>query len=244
MKGLIEKRQVPFEVRSEGDGKLRGRAVVFNSETVIGGTFREIIRPGALTKTLTDGRDIKMLWQHKTEFPMGSTRAGTLIFDLAQEGLDLENDPPKQAPYSGFVENIQRGDVDSMSFGFEVIQEVVTRGRDGEMDLREITEIKLYEVSPVTFPAYSDTEIALRAAEVVSTWVKAEDRNDASVGDDPINDVSGDDTRTTHEAATNACTSSEPDGTAPDYILNRCELLAAEQERTDEDYSLIEGQAV
>lgn len=174
MKGLIERRAVPFESRADGEGKrkLRGLAVVFNSETVIGGWFREVIRPGAFTKTLAE-RDIKMLWNHNTNFPMGSTRAGTLALHESARGLEVDNDPPSLGMNAGFLEAIDRGDVSQMSFGFEVVKENVTRGKNGEMELREILEVKLFEVSPVTFPAYTDTEIGLRAAEVRDGWIKA-----------------------------------------------------------------------
>lgn len=224
--GIRETRQVAFKVRAEGDGKLRGKAVVFNSETEIGGVFREVFRPGAFTKSLQE-RNIRMLWQHDTSLPMGSTKHGTLQLRQTNKALEIENDPPKKAPYDGFVENIERGDVDSMSFGFEVVQQKITRGEEGEMDLREITEAKLFEVSPVTFPAYGETEIAKRATEIRSSWADSE----SDVGPDggaEVMDGEGE-ARTTPEAGTSVPTSTEPDG-APEYILNRCELDAAEEE--------------
>jgi hypothetical protein len=58
-----------------------------------------------------------------------------------------------------------------MSFQFEVIKENIIRA-EGQMILREILEVKLWEVSPVTFPAYTDTEIGMRAAEVRAGWEK------------------------------------------------------------------------
>ena len=172
MKGLIEKRAVPFEASAGEDGKprIRGLAVVFNSETIIGGWFREVIRPGAFTKTLAE-RDVKMLWNHDTNFPLGSTRAKTLALQESARGLEVDNDPPTKGHNEGFIESIQRGDVTQMSFGFEVIKENVTRFENG-LDLREILEVKLWEVSPVTFPAYSDTEIGMRAQEVRAGWKK------------------------------------------------------------------------
>ena len=72
---------------------------------------------------------------------------------------------PEPRAERGFIESIQRGDVSQMSFGFEVIKENVVCA-EGQMDLREVLEVKLWEVSPVAFPAYTDTEIGARAAEV------------------------------------------------------------------------------
>ena len=232
MKGLIEKRAVPFEVRAGEDGKpkLRGLAVVFNSETVIGGWFREVIRPGAFTKTLAERADIKFLYNHDTNYTMGSTRAGTLSLWESGQGVEMDNDPPTKGHYAGILESIERGDVNQMSFGFEVIKENVIRV-EGQMDLREILEVKLWEVSAVTFPAYSDTEIGLRAAEVRAGWVSEGILPESLVrsGDEG---AEGD---TTPEPIPDADHSVEPGGAAefdgvPEWVLNRCELDAAEEE--------------
>ena len=236
MKGLIERRAVPFEVLTDAENKpkLRGLAAVFNSETVIGGVFREVIRPGAFTKTIAE-RDVKMLWNHDTNFPLGSTKAGTLALHESSRGLEVDNDPPSLGLNAGFVESIQRGDVSQMSFGFEVIKENVVR-TEGQMDLREVMEVKLWEVSPVTFPAYTDTEIGARAAEVRDGWIKDGILPDAHVRSGL--DADGD---TTLEPVPNADHSVEPGGEAkhmavPDWVLNRCELDAAAEEILNYDY--------
>lgn len=230
MKGLIERRTVPFEIRAVEDGKpkLRGLAAVFNIEAVIGGYFREVIRPGAFAKTLTE-RDVKMLWNHDWNFPMGSTKAGTLALHESARGLEVDNDPPSQGMNAGFLESIERGDVSQMSFGFEVLKENVIR-TEGEMELREVLEVKLWEVSPVTFPAYTDTEIGMRAQEVRDGWIK----NGLLPGalERAGLDADGD---TTPEPDPSAVHSVEPGGAAdlkpvPDWVLNRCALDAAAEE--------------
>lgn len=230
MKGLIEKRAVPFEVRAGEDGKpkLRGLAAVFNSEATIGGMFREVIRPGAFSKTIAE-RDVKMLWNHDWKFPMGSTKAGTLALHESSRGLEVDNDPPSLGLNAGFIESIQRGDVSQMSFGFEVIKENVVRA-EGQMDLREVLEVKLWEVSPVTYPAYTDTEIGARAAEVRDGWIRDGILPDAHVRTDL--DADGD---TTLEPDPDGHHSVEPGGEAafdgaPEWVLNRCELDAAAEE--------------
>lgn len=226
----IEYRTVPFEYRADAERKkLRGLAVVFNSETTIGSYFREVIRPGALTKTLAE-RDVKMLWNHDTNYPMGSTKAGTLGLYESVRGLEVDNDPPIQGMYAGFLEAIERGDVSQMSFGFEVVRENVIY-EEGKLDLREILEIKLYEVSPVTFPAYSDTEIGLRAQEVRAGWERD--------GKIPVPQVrqteAANDDTTSAAPIPNADHPAEPGEAAtikpvPDWVLNRCELDAAAEE--------------
>lgn len=234
MKRKIEYKTVDFTCRAE-DGerkKLRGLAVVFNSETTIGTWFREVIRPGALTKTLGE-RDVKMLWNHDSNFPMGSTKAGTLGLYESARGLEVDNDPPTQGMYAGFVEAIERGDVSQMSFGFQVIRENVIE-EEGKLPLREITEIKLYEVSPVTFPAYADTEISARAESVFDGWVRdgkiaapqertATEANDDTTSVAPLRDS---------EHPTEPGEAASFDG-VPEWVLNRCELDAAEEELND-----------
>jgi ubiquinone biosynthesis protein len=110
--------------------------------------------------------------------------------------LAFDREPFASGEASEQVENIQRGDVSQMSFGFRVVQEnrVV---ETGELDLREITELQLIEISPVTFPAYQDTEIQARAADVVARWMSEE-----CVGE----------SRTTPEPEASALHSVEPDG--------------------------------
>lgn len=213
MKRPIEHRIADIELRADDTaGKLTGRAVVYDSITDIGGMFREVIRPGAMAKTLRESKNIMALWQHDTMYPMGSTRSGTLELRDTESGLEFTLDPPKKSPYDGFVENIQRGDVSQMSFGFRVVQEnrVVEHG---ELDLREITELQLIEISPVTFPAYQDTEIQARAADVVARW-KSEAKTEDGNGE--IRTTPGPEASVLHPV--------EPDGLVPEYVLNRCEL--------------------
>ena len=59
-------------------------------------------------------------------------------------------------------ERVKRGDVDQCSFGFEILDEESTKRSDGGVHY-EIKRVKLYEVSPCTFPAYKNTSISARA---------------------------------------------------------------------------------
>lgn len=235
---MIEKRMAAFEIREDAaaTGRLVGRAAVFDRETEIAGLFREVIRPGAFTKTLQE-RDVKMLWQHDSTYPMGSTKRGTLTLTQTPQALEVDNDPPTEPPYSGFRQNIERGDVSQMSFGFEVVKEKRTE-EEGKLPLREILEVKLYEVSPVTFPAYSDTEIEARARQVVAAWATREDASTVEASTDEAAAM-----RTTQEPGTSVSHSVEPDGLTPDYVLNRCELVAAEEELLSDENSGIAREA-
>jgi len=147
----------------EEDGRpvIRGVAVLYNRETNIG-PFREVVRPGALTKTLKE-RDQMALWNHESGKPLGRKSANTLILDDREDGLHVTIIPGNRSWDKDAVESIARGDVQGMSFGFEVVTDNVIR-EDGKPPLVELRELKLWEVSPVTFPAYAETSVSIRSA--------------------------------------------------------------------------------
>jgi uncharacterized protein len=150
------------------DRRLRGRAITFHSLSKVMfhpgiGPFRERILPQAVNRTLTGSADVKALWDHDTREVLGSRNAGTLVLTKTPKGLDLEIDPPKWA--SRYVETVERGDVDGMSFGF-----VVMPGEDGEewdlatadgIPIRSVKDMLFREVSVTPFPAYNDTDVGV-----------------------------------------------------------------------------------
>jgi phage head maturation protease len=71
-----------------------------------------------------------------------------------------------------------RGDIDGMSFGFRVTKQ--EWDESGEVPLRTIREVELFEVSVVTFPAYADTEVALRSLEDARKEVRKQNFNAAA----------------------------------------------------------------
>ncbi len=171
----IERRSFPFTAHREAsdeDGKLKlsGHAAVFNRETVLvprdawfkgSPEIREVILPGAFTKTLKEG-DARALWNHNTDIVLG--RMGNDTLELRQDDIGLANDifpPDTQLVRDMCIAPIERGDVDQMSFGFIPTRE--TRIEDEDSILFEIREVKLIEVSPCTIPAYPQTDIGLSA---------------------------------------------------------------------------------
>jgi len=156
------------ELRAEesGDGVRRivGYAAKFNvRSSVIFGAFQEMILPGAFADSL--GRDdVRALWQHDTAQVLGRSKAGTLALAEDGTGLRVEITPPNTQVGRDALESIQRGDVDQMSFGFTVPPggEDWREEEDG-MIVRALSRVKLWEVSPVTFPAYPQTEVGVRS---------------------------------------------------------------------------------
>lgn len=150
-------------VRSDGTPKISGHAAIFNalSEELWG--FREQIAPGAFAASLTKD-DIRALWNHDANIVLGRNRSGTLSLAEDDRGLAIEiTAPDTQLVRDMVLSPIERGDVSQMSFGFRTISDA-WRMQDG-MPLRTLLVVDLFDVSPVTFPAYTETDVAVRSLE-------------------------------------------------------------------------------
>jgi uncharacterized protein len=170
----LEQRTVPImglEVRAEGDAAptILGHAALFNSKSVFLYGFRETIAPGAFTGSL--GGDIRALWQHDTARVLGRTKAGTLKLWEDDQGLAFELNPPNTQDGRDAVTLIERGDVDQMSFGFNVPAGGDSWSEDSDgIPLRTLNTISLMEISPVTWAAYPETGVGvMRSAPM---WVQ------------------------------------------------------------------------
>lgn len=162
----MEKRSLtrPLEVRTAAAGSVRtvaGYAAVFNSRADIAGMFFEQIAPGAFGGTLAD--DVRALVDHDTGRVIGRTKSGTLRLSEDTNGLAVEIDLPDTSEGRDLATLIERGDISGMSFGFEVTKQ--TWDETGDVPVRTIEAVKLYEVSAVAFPAYDDTSLAMRSLE-------------------------------------------------------------------------------
>lgn len=154
------------EVRKKDDGSavIVGMAAVFDKRSENLGGFREIISPGAFDDT--DMSDVRGLFNHDANYVLGRNKAETLRVKPNANGLHYEIDLPDTQTIRDLVLGpIERGDVDQSSFGF-----IVGRGNDSwdEDDegvlIRTIHKIReLFDVSPVTFPAYQDTTVGARS---------------------------------------------------------------------------------
>jgi len=154
-----------FRVEQREDGKklIRGHAAVFNSETDLG-WFRERIAPGAFTESIGKD-DVRALFNHDENFILGRNKAGTLTMREDEQGLYVEIDPPDTQVARDLVTSIERGDISQMSFGFQTIKDSWETEENAAKDLRTLEKVKLWDVSPVTFPAYQETDVAVRSHE-------------------------------------------------------------------------------
>lgn len=165
------RRNYQFEIRTEEDEEkgniIVGRPIVYDTETDIGGMFKEIIERGALKNA--DLSDVRFLVNHDTsKIPLARSRKNSKnsTMQLRQDDkgleikvvLDTENNSEARNLYSA----IQRGDITGMSFMFGIDDEE-WENLDSDYPTRHIKAIStVVEVSAVTFPAYESTQIAAR----------------------------------------------------------------------------------
>jgi len=157
--------EVRAESGSEG-AELVGHAAVFN-QIGDGGWFKEKIDPGAFKASIQDD-DIRALFNHNPNFVLGRNIAETLTLKEDKQGLAIRIIPPNTQYAKDLIVSIDRGDVTQMSFGF-ITEEEKWEEKKGEIPIRTLVKVKLFDVSPVTYPFYDGTDIALRSHE---QWLK------------------------------------------------------------------------
>src|SRR3990167_3081029 len=166
--------QGEISLRAEGDNPTIGMFVPFGRRSVELWGFVEIIEPSAFTKTLQErGGDIVSVWNHDPNWVLGRQSNKTLALREADDGLhgDVTRDG-EDAMHKPFARRVERRDVIGTSFGFETVRDDWVTEPDGTV-LRKLVEVKLFDVSPVTFPAYPDSEAEKRSSAVDIATVKA-----------------------------------------------------------------------
>ena len=150
-----------FKTREDGeDLKIEGYFAVFDSIYELWPGETESIAPGAFSKTLSG--DIRALVNHDTTLVLGRTSAHTLELREDEHGLwGRISINPKDSDAINLYERVKRGDVSQCSFGFEIVEEETEFREDGSVHWT-IKEVRLYEVSCCTFPAYESTNISAR----------------------------------------------------------------------------------
>jgi len=157
---------VEFRINKEGTPKVAGLAAVFGKLSENLGGFREQIKPGAFDGVLDN--DVRALKNHNPDFILGRTRSGTLRLSITDDGLAYEYDDPDTSYSRDLIKSMERGDVNQSSFAFQVDEDKWDEDQDGRM-IRTITKFKrLFDVSPVTYPAYPDTTVAKRSMDLLA----------------------------------------------------------------------------
>jgi len=161
---------------------IRGHAAVFNMLSEDLGGFREQIAPGAFADAIgTD--DVRALFNHDPNLILGRNLSGTLKMSEDARGLAIEIDPPDTQYARDLMVSLKRGDINQMSFGFSVRPNGQNWAKDDEgRVVRTLTKLRLFDVSPVTYPAYPQTDAAVRS---MSTW--QEENHDTDESKPPVN---------------------------------------------------------
>jgi len=169
---------VQLRADSQGDEgammRISGHAATFNHLSENLGGFREMILPGAFKRSLRTSQNVACLFNHNPDQILGTTRGGTLRVSEDEVGLRFDCDIADTSIGRDLYALVKRGDVDSMSFAFQI-----DNGDDNEDDdeswadeedpttgerfrCRKVSRAKLFDVSPVQAPAYSGTRVNAR----------------------------------------------------------------------------------
>lgn len=166
----MERRFREMEIRAIDDSEekmiIEGVPIVYEQETDLG-WFREKIAKGAAKEALSTS-DIFLLFNHDSNRPLARVKNKTLEAWEEDDGVHMRADLSKSELGPGIYRDIKNGLIDKMSFAFTVEEETWTE-KEGETDLRTVVQIKeLYDLSPVTYPAYQQTELVARSAEKIA----------------------------------------------------------------------------
>ena len=163
-----------FEVKNSEENektKVVGYAALFDDPADENMGFIEKISPGAFDKALKKS-DTRALINHNPEKILGRVKSGTLKLKEDSKGLYYEVDPPETTYAQDLMKSMDRGDIDQSSFGFTV--SVEKWDDSGDVPVRTIVEVdELFDVSPVTYPWYENTESGLKNREKVFEEHKA-----------------------------------------------------------------------
>src|SRR5574344_2194519 len=165
---------------------IEGYASVFDSwSEELGGIdpFREKVVKGAFAQTIQED-DIRALFNHDPNYVLGRNKSGTLTLQEDEKGLLVRIIPPKTQWARDLLVSINRGDITQMSFGFTV--ELDRWSYENGVDVRELLKVKLFDVSPVTYPAYSETECGIRSQKEVYETRQLQKREQENANNEKI----------------------------------------------------------
>lgn len=180
-------------VTNEETRTIRGYGIVFNKESVDlragGRVFREVIRPEAVRGVSLD--NILSMHNHRSERLLGTTASGTMRTGVDSVGVWYEVDLPNAPTGHDVLESVRRGDTPGSSFQFDIRSDGDKWSMKDGKAFREVMQFNgVYEMGPVSEPAYPDTSIsarsleALEALEAPETVEEVEENNADSDADE------------------------------------------------------------
>ena len=157
----------------QSEGKISGYAALFNTDSVVlrdywGDEFVERIAETAFDKALARPDDVRCLFDHDTSKVLGRNTNNTLTLRKDEKGLYFECDfNPNIQWHNDLIEQIKRGDINQCSFAFDIESKEIQIFEEGNKRRYEqtVTDLRLFDVSVVTFPAYEKTSVEARSRE-------------------------------------------------------------------------------
>lgn len=178
MEKRIYKIETRTEKREDGTPVIVGHASLYDSRSENLGGFYETIERGAFTPELIEKSDVRALINHDQNLILGRSTSGTLKLEADEKGLRYEFDVPDTSYGKDLLVSMKRGDINSSSFAFTVKRDTWSNDEEGN-NIRTINEIeRLYDVSPVTYPAYTeanDLAVAQRGLAIYKEKVQKEE---------------------------------------------------------------------
>ena len=155
-----------FETKEDGQEVVTGYGSIFNSRSENLGGFYEYISPTAISEETIAKSDTRALINHDQNLILARQSAGTLNLSIDEKGLKYEFEIPEGLSYGkDLAINMKNGNINQSSFAFTVAEDEWSTDEDGN-DIRTITSIdRLYDVSPVTYPAYKMADSDLVVAQ-------------------------------------------------------------------------------
>lgn len=162
---------VKCEKRADGQPVVSGYAAVFYSASDAGTEYelwddmRERIMPGAFDRALRERQDVRALFNHCPDNLLGRSKSGTLRMSVDAKGLAYEIDLSESSACKDLVIGLDRKDIDGSSFSFQSTRATWTEEqRAGKTCwIRQVEDVDLFDVGPVTYPAYEATTSGLRS---------------------------------------------------------------------------------
>ena len=183
-KPIIETRALGSTMLEER--MVSGYAAVFNSESEDLGGFIEIIKPGAFRDVLDN--DVRALFNHNADLLLARTASGTLKIAEDARGLYYEFDAPNTTYGNDLLEMLRRGDVTQSSFGFAIKKdEWISRNGITYRYIHSVS--RLFDVSPVTYPAYPAATSQLKSQASAEAREEATPQEEAAANPAPCNEV-------------------------------------------------------
>ena len=173
-------RNIEFRVSAENEApKIAGYGAVFDSPSEDLGWFselREEIDPKAFDAVMATNPDVRGLFNHDANLVLGRTSAGTMRLSVDARGLAYEIDPPDTQFARDLMVSMRRKDISGSSFAFTVKRDQWTDNPDGSITRRILEFDQLFDVSPVTYPAYPASDSQVRELRSLPASMPAEMR--------------------------------------------------------------------